>query len=66
MVVFLVLTGAGLCVVGVVLTLTVVGALAGIPLILVGLGLMIAAFFLPLGGGSVKFQTFRRGRFWNG
>jgi hypothetical protein len=66
MVVFLVLVGAGLSILGVVLTLTVVGAFAGIPLILLGLGLIISAFFLPLGGGAVRFQALKRGRFGGG
>ena len=58
----LALVGVGLCVLGVVLTLTIIGAVVGIPLVFAGLGLLLMAFVLPLGGGSVRFQNIRMGR----
>ena len=60
--VVLLLVGAGLCVLGVVLTLTIVGAVVGIPLVFAGLGVLVMAFILPLGRGSVRFQNIRLGR----
>lgn len=52
----LVLIGAGAF-----LTLTVVGAVVGIPLALAGLGLVAAAAFLLLGGGTISIRTWPRG-----
>jgi hypothetical protein len=60
--ILLVLLGLGLCGVGLVMTLTIVGAVVGSPLMFAGAGLILTAFFLPLGAGSVRFQTFRSGR----
>ncbi|MBI3547829.1 MAG: hypothetical protein HY078_02130 [Elusimicrobia bacterium] len=45
--------GLSLLAVGVVFTLTIVGAAIGIPLMLAGLGLLAAAAFVLLGGGRV-------------
>lgn len=41
---------------GLILTLTIVGAAVGIPLLLVGLCLMAAASLLFLGGGKLKIR----------
>jgi hypothetical protein len=54
--------GLGLCVLGAVLTLTVVGAAIGIPLVLFGLGLILIAALLLIGGGQMRTITFRVGR----
>jgi hypothetical protein len=54
--------GLGLCAFGAVLTLTVVGAAIGIPLVLFGLGLILLAALLLFGGGPMRTITFRVGR----
>ncbi len=54
--------GLGLCVLGVVLTITVVGAAIGIPLVLLGLGLILFAALLLFGGGQMRTVTFRIGQ----
>ena len=45
---------------GVVLTLTLIGAVAGIPLILVGFALLAAMVWILFGGGSVRLYGTRR------
>ena len=59
MTVVLIAVGVSLCVLGLVMTLTLIGAVAGIPLVFAGAGLILAALFLPLGAGTVRFQAFR-------
>lgn len=51
--------GLGLAAIGGLLTLSILGAPVGIPLLAAGLLLMILAFLLPLGGGKVRFISFR-------
>ncbi|MFA5976228.1 MAG: hypothetical protein WC859_08720 [Elusimicrobiota bacterium] len=46
--------GLGLCALGGVLTLTIIGATIGVPLILVGLILMVIPLILLFGGGSFR------------
>ncbi len=58
----LILVGGGLCVAGVLLTLSIIGAVVGIPLVFAGAALILAALFLPLGAGTVRFEAFRPGR----
>lgn len=48
---FLSVLGAGLCLVGVILTITVVGAGIGIPLIVIGLCILVLAVIIFFGGG---------------
>lgn len=58
-IVMLVLVGVSLCILGIVLTFTIVGAVVGIPLIILGLGALAAALILPLGRSSIRFRIFR-------
>jgi len=58
----LVLAGVGLCVVGLVLTFTIVGAVLGLPMLFLGLGLVVFSLLTPLNGRSIKVKVFRRGR----
>ena len=55
----LVLGGVGLCalILGAILTITIVGAIAGIPMVLLGLSLVLVAIIVGLGGG--RFITIR-------
>ena len=56
---FVGLVGLGLCAIGVVLTLTIVGAWMGIPLVLVGIGLIVFSVFLLIGGGKIRVGTIK-------
>ena len=49
--------GLALIAAGVLLTLTIVGAMIGIPMILLGLGAIFLAVLLFFGGGNVKFRV---------
>lgn len=46
--------GIGLCIAGGVLTLTLIGAAIGIPLICVGVSLIVLAVFLFIGGEEAR------------
>ncbi|MBI4057658.1 MAG: hypothetical protein HY399_08945 [Elusimicrobia bacterium] len=50
------LVGLGLCLVGALLTITLIGASIGIPLVLLGLVLCIFSLFLFLGAGKMKIH----------
>lgn len=52
--------GLGFLAAGLVLTLTVIGALAGIPLMFVGLALLAGMVFTLFGGGSIRLLGPRR------
>ena len=43
--------GAGLSLAGAVLTISIIGAAIGIPLVFIGLFFIVAALFVTLGGG---------------
>lgn len=51
--------GLALIAIGVVLTLTIVGALVGIPMIIVGSMLLIAVIFVPFGSGEMRVVSVR-------
>src|SRR3989338_7821049 len=51
--------GIGLCVVGLVLTISLVGAALGLPLLLIGICVLLLAFFLLLGRGRSKTTVLR-------
>lgn len=53
---FLGLTGLSLCLIGTVLTVTIVGASLGIPLILTGLCITLLAFWVFTGGGKIALR----------
>ena len=53
------LVSLGLVAGGIVLTLSIIGAPLGIPLILAGLGGFLFAIFMFLGGGKIRVQKFR-------
>lgn len=48
---FVGILGIALCLLGAVLTITIIGASVGIPLIFAGLFIILIALFLLLGGG---------------
>ncbi|MBI4387304.1 MAG: hypothetical protein HY551_07965 [Elusimicrobia bacterium] len=52
-------TGAGALLLGIVFTLTIVGAFIGIPLIVLGLALMALAVFLPMRRDGIKVVSLR-------
>ena len=54
------MVGVGLCLIGVVLTLSIIGAAVGIPMILLGIGAVGVAVLLLFGGGRMKWQFPRR------
>lgn len=51
--------GAALVIAGTVLTLTILGASVGIPLMILGLILLVAAFLLPMARGRIHVVSFR-------
>ncbi|MCX5787402.1 MAG: hypothetical protein NTX64_02670 [Elusimicrobia bacterium] len=57
----LILGGAGLVaiVIGLVLTITIVGAPMGIPLVIIGVVLCVAALLLPFSRGLMRFHVLR-------
>ena len=57
--VFLAVFGTVLALIGVILTLTIVGAAFGIPLIIIGLLTFVAGLALPLLNSKIKVVTFR-------
>ena len=58
--VILAVIGAALALLGVILTLTILGAFVGIPLIIVGVLVCFGALLLPLTSGRIKVVSFRQ------
>ncbi len=53
---------AALCVIGILLTVTVIGAAVGLPLVLLGAALAVAAAWILFGGGTVLYRSERMDR----
>lgn len=52
------IVGLVLCVVGALLTISIIGVVLGIPLLLFGIAAIVMAVYLFLGGGNLKVISF--------